>query len=215
MIKVAHLPGEKQVIDQGLAYTNQIFAQIGLQSLSYQSDVAWAFFEYLEQNVKYREVILTGVINMPASLTWKNTRTLVFRAPASEFDQWRPCFDIIRSSIKFNWEWFLQEAQGQRERAEIIRKVYDECRRIDQEIMQKGQINREEIMNDNYLVLTEQEEYVNPHTGDIELDTDAYKYRWTTPDGDRYYTNREDENPNHFLHQSGYKRTEIRKRSSE
>jgi len=214
VIKTTKLPGEKQAIDTGLAYANQLLTQIGLQALSFQSDAAGAVYEYTEDGTKYREILLTGMVNMPAALTWKNTRSIVFRAPVENFDKWRPTLDIIRSSIVFNMEWFLKESKGQRERAEIVQKVYEECRRIDQEIMQKTTVNREEIMNDNYLVLTGQEEYTNPHTGKTEIDTDEYKYRWKTSEGDVYYTNREDENPNRFLNNSGYKRTKIQKRKN-
>jgi len=76
-------------------------------------------------------------------------------------------------------------------------------------------INREEIMNDNFLVLTGQEEYLNPHTGEVETDTNASKDQWKTPQGDIYYTNQEDEDPNIFLHQTGFKRTNVRKRRNE
>jgi hypothetical protein len=123
--------------------------------------------------------------------------------------------DIMRFSIRFNTAWILKEAGGQRERANIVRKVFDEVRRIDQEIINKTSINREEIMNDNFLVLTGQEEYVNPHTNKIETGTDAYQYRWTTSGGDVYYTNNEDENPNHFFNNTDYKRTPVRKRRNE
>jgi len=214
-LKVVRLPGEKQAIDKGLSYTNQLLAQIGLQSMSFKSDVAAGVFEYVEDNIHFREIILTGIIDMPAALTWKNTRTLVFRAPADQFDQWRPIMDIIRFSIKFNQKWFLKESQGQQERVNIVMKVYDEIRQIDQEIIKKTTVNRGEIMNDNFLVLTEQEEYVNPHTGKVEVDTEAYKFRWVTSGGDIYYTNREDENPNLFLQQTDYKLTSVRKRKNE
>lgn len=214
-LKVTPLPGEKQSIDKGLAYLNQLLYQIGLQALSYQSEAAGAVYEYSENDVQYREILLTGIINMPAALTWKNTRTIAFRAPVKDFENWRPVMDIIRFSVRFSPRWFLKESEGQEERARIIQKVYEEIRRIDQEIIQKTTINREEIMNDNFLVLTEQEEYVNPHSGEIEVDTDAYKYRWETPSGDLYYTNREDENPNIFLTRTDYKRTPMRKRRNE
>ena len=214
-LKIIRLPGEKQAIDRGLAYTNQLLSQIGLQSLSFKSDAAGALFEYIEDGIHYREVLLTGIIDMPAALTWKNTRTLTFRAPVKHFIRWRPVMDIMRSSVRFNLQWFTKESKGQRERAKIVMKIYEEMRRIDQEIINKTTINREEIMNDNFLVLTEQEEYVNPHTGEVEVDTDAYKYRWKTDGGDVYYTNREDENPNLFLQRTDYKRTPIRKRKNE
>jgi hypothetical protein len=94
-------------------------------------------------------------------------------------------------------------------------KVYEEIRRIDQQILKKTSVNREEIMNDNFLVFTEQEEFVNPYTGDVEVDTDAYEFRWITPGGDIYYTNREDENPNIFLQRTDYERSPVRKRRNE
>jgi hypothetical protein len=214
-LKICRLPGEIKAMDQGLAFTNQLLAQIGLQSMSYQSDAAGATFEYIEDGVTYREIIVAGIINMPAALTWKNTRTLSFRAPAAQFENWRPVMDIMRFSIQFNPTWILKECEGQRERADIVTKVYEEMRRIDREMLTKTTVNREEIMNDNFLVLTEQEEFVNPHTGEVEIDTDAYQYRWTTPDGDIYYTNREDEDPNHFMQRTDYKQSPVRKRRNE
>lgn len=214
-LKIKRLPGEIQALDRSLAYTNQLFAQIGLQSLSYKSDAAGGLFEYIENGIRYHEIIMTGIINMPAALTWKNTRTLAFRAPADQFEQWRPVMDIMRFSVRFNPQWIIKECEGQRERANIVLKVYDEIRRIDQEIIKRTTINREEIMNDNFLVLTEQEEFVNPHTGQVEVDTDAYKFRWITPGGDIYYTNRDDENPNTFLQRGDYKRSLVRKRRNE
>lgn len=212
-LKLRRLAGEKQALDQGMAYMNQMLNSIGLQSS--QSDVAGGVFEYMEGNTMYREVILSAVLNMPAALTWKNTRTLAFRAPAQEFDQWRPAMDIIRFSIHFNLNWLRKEFQGQDQLARKAAKAFREMNRIDQEIVQKSNVNRSEIMNDNFLALTGQEDFVNPRTGDIETDTDAYRYRWKTSGGDMYYTNNEHEDPNIFLHQTGFERTPIRKRKNE
>jgi hypothetical protein len=192
-----------------------MLAQVGLGGQTFRCDAAGAVYDYTEEGTAYREVMVTGILDMRAAMTWKNTRTLAFRAPAAQFDHFRPIMDVMRSSIRFNPQWILKEAQGQKERARIVMKVYDEIRRIDQEIASRTNINREEIMNDNYLVLTEQEEYVNPHSGKVEVDTDAYRYRWKTPSGDVYFTNNEDDNPNTFLHQTGYERTQIRKRRNE
>lgn len=72
------------------------------------------------------------------------------------------------------------KAQGQRERVQIVQKVYQEMQRIDRKIMRRTTVNREEIMNDNFLVLAGQEEFVNPYTGKVETDMDAYRYRWST-----------------------------------
>ena len=42
-----------------------------------------------------------------------------------------------------------------------------------------------------------------------------HKYRWVMPGGERYCTNREDENPNRFLQRTDYPRTPVRKRKNE
>jgi hypothetical protein len=213
ILRIQRLAGEKQALDHGLAQMNRILNSIGLQST--QSDVAGGLFEYMEGNIKYREIILSAVLNMPAAFIWKNTRTIAFRAPIQEFDHWRATMDIIRFSVRFNLNWLRKEFQGQNELAQKAANVFREMNRIDQEIAQKSNINRSEIMNDNFLVLTGQEEFVNPHTGDVETDTDAYKYRWKTQGGDIYYTNNSNEDPNDFLHPLEFKRTPIRKRKNE
>ena len=215
IVKITSLPGEKASLDRSLAYLNQLLIQIGLSGMSFQSDAAGAVFEYREGPQRFTEVMLTGIVDMRAAMTWKNTRTLAFRAPTEQFERWRPVMDIIRFSVRFNPTWVLKEMQGQQQRAKIVQKFYEEMRRIDHEIALKTSVNREEIMNDNFLVLTEQEEYVNPHTGEVEVDTDAFRFRWETPGGDIYYTNREDENPNTFLKRTDYKLTPVRKRRNE
>ena len=214
VLKRQRLPGEIQSMNRGLAYTNQLLSQIGGAQMTFQCDAAGGVFEYTESGVRYREVILTGIVDMRAAMTWKNTRTLAFRAPAGQFERWRPVMDIMRFSIRFNPQWILREMKGQRERAKIVMRVFDEIRRIDREIVSRTTINRREIMNDNFLVLTGQEEFVNPHTNQVEMDTDAFRYRWSTPGGDVYYTNKE-EDPNIFMQRTDYKLTPIRKRRNE
>ena len=214
-LSIHRLPGEIESLNHGLSYTNQLLTQIGLGAQTFQCDAAGAVYDYTEDGIAYREVMVTGIVDMRAALTWKNTRTLAFRAPAAEFERWRAIMDVMRFSVQFNPQWVVKEAKGQQERARIVIKVFDEIRRIDQEIVSRTTINREEIMNDNFLVLTGQEEYVNPHTGQVEMDTDAYRYRWKTPGGDIYYTNQEDENPNTFLQRGDYERTQVRKRRNE
>jgi len=191
IVKINRLSGEIKSMNRGLAYTNQLLTRIGLGGMTFQCDAAGAVYEYTEDGTTYREVMLTGIVDMRAAM------------------------DVMRFSIKFNPQWVLKEAEGQRERARIVIQVFDESQRIDREIVSHTTINREEIMNDNFLVLTGQEEYVKPHTKKIEVATDAFRYRWTTPGGDVYYTNREDEDPNHFLQRSDYSDTPVRKRRNE
>lgn len=211
IVAVKRLPGEIKSMNAGMAYMNNLLAQLGMAEMRFEADAAACVVEYNEGAVRYREVILSGIVNMRGALSWKNTRTLSFRAPLTQFDSWKPAMDIMRNSIRFNTAWFVREAQGQKERADIVRKTYEEIQRIDREIVRNSSMTRSKIMNDNYLVLTGQEEYVNPHTGKKELDTSAYKYRWVNPGGDIYYSDQEGENPNHVLNRSGYKLTPAKK----
>jgi hypothetical protein len=204
------LPGEIQSMQRGQAYTNGLLRQVGGDQMAFQHDAAGATIEYTEGGVRYREVLLTGIVDMRAALTWKNTRTLAFRAPAAEWNRWRSVMDIMRSSLRFNPTWILKESEGQQQRADFAVKVLQEMNRIDQEIAARTRHNNAEIMNDNYLVLTGQEEYVNPFTKEIEVDTNEFKYRWITPGGDRYYTNQEGEDPNRFMQRGDYQLTPVR-----
>lgn len=210
-VTIKRLPGEIRSMDTGMAYMNNLLAQLGMSEMRFESDAAAAMVDYNEGSVRYREVYLSGIVNMRGAYSWKNTRTLSFRAPLAQFDTWKPTLDIMRNSITFNMNWFIKEAQGQRERADIVRKTYEEIQRIDREIAKNTTMTRSKIMNDHYLVLTGQDEYVNPHTGKTELDTNAYKYRWVNPGGDVYYSDTENENPNHILGRSGYKITAAKK----
>jgi hypothetical protein len=215
LLEIRALPGEKDAMDRGMAFTNRLLAGIGGAGFAFQSDAAGATVEYTEGGVRYREALLAGVVDMRAAQTWKNTRTLAFRAPADEWDRWRAVADVIRSSVRFTPEWVLRESEGQRDRADIAIRVFDEMRRIDGEILRRTAVNRSEIMNDNFLVLTGQEEFVNPFTGEIEIDTGEYRYRWESPGGDRYYSNRESDDPNRILQRADFKPTPVRPRRNE
>jgi hypothetical protein len=214
-VEIRQLPWEIDALRRANEYTNRLLMQIGGQTMTIQVDAAAAVLDYTEGGVQYRQIMATGVVNNPAAMTWNNTRTLEFRAPAAEFDQWRSVMDVMRFSVRFNPQWVLKESQNQQAQADFIMKVFNEVNRIDQEILAKTSTNREEIMNDNFLVLTGQEEYVNPHTGQTEVDTGFYKYRWKTDGGDVYYTNNEDDNPNTFMQRTDYQRTPVRKRRNE
>ncbi|NTV46720.1 MAG: hypothetical protein HGB11_09455, partial [Chlorobiales bacterium] len=109
-LAIKQLPGEIEVLEKANAYTNSVLAQLGGSGMMFRHDAAGAIIEYTEAGTRYREALLTGIVNMQAAFTWKNTRTLLFRAPVNEFDKWRAAMDIIRFSVRFNPEWVLKEA---------------------------------------------------------------------------------------------------------
>jgi len=213
--QVRRLPGEIRALEAGLAALNRQLAAVGLGGQSCRADAAGGVFDYEEDGRRYREVLVAGVVDTPAALSWKSTRTLAFRAPADEFEALRAVFDVMRASIRFEEAWVLAESQGQRERARIVLDVQREVRRVDDEILARARVDREELMNDQYLVLTGQEEYVDPHSGETIVDTGAWRCRWQTAGGDVFYTDREDEDPNVLLSRTGWQRTPVRKRANE
>lgn len=65
-----------------------------------------------------------------------------------------------------------------------------------------------------YLILTEQEEYINPYTNKTEIGTNQWQHRWQNNLGEIIYTDDENYNPNHDpgLQVTGFKRSVVRKR---
>ncbi len=118
--------------------------------------------------------------------------------------------DVMRASIRFRAPWILKEARNQREQADFVMNVFDEMNRIDREIATRSSATRSEIMNENYLVLTGQEEYVDPETGEVEVDTNAFHHRWTTPGGGAFFTDDEDANPNDLLDRSDFRWSRVK-----
>ena len=80
--------------------------------------------------------------------------------------------------------------------------------------MEHRQRTNAEIQNDGYLTMMELEEYVNPHTGEPELGSNQWEHRWVTEDGEEFYSDNEDDDPNvsSVLNRSDWKRTKVRPR---
>jgi len=92
-----------------------------------------------------------------------------------------------------------------------------EMQRIGREITEHRQKTNAEIHNDMFLTLTDQEEYVNPYTNQIEVGSNQWRHRWINESGDVIYTDDESYNPNVDinLNRSDFKRTPVRKRFPE
>jgi len=86
--------------------------------------------------------------------------------------------------------------------------------RIEKEIVGHRQKSISEIHNDMFLMLTDQEEYINPHTKKVEMGSNQWNTRWENENGDVIYTSDENYRPNQDIHlnRSDYKRSVIRKR---
>ncbi|MDY7109410.1 MAG: Ig-like domain-containing protein [Planctomycetota bacterium] len=213
-LEVRKVPELVRVYREACGDTNTMLTQIGGPQAAMSFDAAGALVEYTEDGVRYRELLVTAIVDMPAAFIWGNKDTLAFRAPATEFERWRPVLDIMRYSVQLNPRWVMAEAGGQRERCDIVLETQREIHRISREIAENRRRTNEEINYENYLVLTGQEDFVNPYTNEVERDTNEYRYRWVTPDGHYYFTNREDDDPNLHMpfNHDDFKRTPVRPR---
>ncbi|MCP3915505.1 MAG: hypothetical protein GY711_08125 [bacterium] len=104
--------------------------------------------------------------------------------------------------------------EGHRERARVVLDVQRHVNRLAREIAASRAHRTAETHNENYLVLTGQEEFTNPHTGEVELDTNNWEHRWVTPDGSVYLTDDEDRDPNvlRVANRDDFQRSPVRKR---
>ena len=197
---------------RALGPVNNTLMQTGLAPINV--DAAKLVVEYSEGGRTYREESATAIVDFTgAALMWNNSRTYVFRAPVEEFDRWRRILAISHNSIKIDPRWLAGELKGQDERSRQVVKTMHEIQRIESEITANRRKTNEAIMEENYLMLTGQEDYVNPHTGEVERDTSDYQYRWAAPNGDMVYSNDMNFDPNKLPDvQSNFELSRVRPR---
>jgi hypothetical protein len=193
--------------------TNANTAALGKPPMTFTAGgLVW---EYRENGVEYREAAFTAIYDWrAASGLWGNQFTFHMRTPAAEADDWKPLLDSIRQSIEFNPEWVAayQKALGQRGADAVNTMRY--LARVDREIYEHRAKTNAEIRHEDYLLLTGQEEYVNPYTKKAEQDTSAHPYRWTNAKGDRLYSDKSEFDPNRdpAFDRDEWKLTPIRQR---
>lgn len=179
-------------------------------------DAAILKFEYMENGKKFEEWMVSIIENwgqLGAGM-WGNKETFLIRAEIGKMKNWEPIFSEIQNSVKINIKWLIGEIKGQITRSEIALNTQKEIEKIGREISSHRQKTNSEIHNDMFLTLTEQEEYINPYTNEIEVGTDKWKHRWINESGDIIYTDDKDYDPNIDinLNQPDFKRSKIRKR---
>jgi len=183
---------------------------------TFSYDAALMTVTYRENGVNYEEKMVTVIENwgqLGAGM-WGNKETFIVRTPKGKFSKWEPVFSIIQNSVKLNFKWLAGEMRGQQYRTGVVREVQRQTQDIERQITQHRQKTNAEINNDMFLTLTEQEEYVNPYTKEVEMGSNQWKHRWINESGDVIYTDKESYDPNTDIHlnRSDYKRTAIRKR---
>ncbi|MCW8848870.1 MAG: hypothetical protein OQJ81_02745 [Melioribacteraceae bacterium] len=204
----------KKLDDIARNYGQRVKQVMPYSTMSY--DAAIVKLEYLENGKPFEEWMISIIENwgqLGAGM-WGNKETFLIRAGVGEMKKWEPIFSVIQKSVKINLQWLLGELKGQITRSEIALNTQKEIEKIGREINTHRQKTNSEIHNDMFLTLTEQEEYVNPYTNEIEVGTNQWKYRWVNESGDVIYTENEDYDPNTDiqLNRSDYKRSKVRER---
>ena len=189
------LPKLVQTVRRMSEPLNRTIAQLGMRPPEYYAGLV--IIEYNEGETRFKELIYTLLVDGRASMgVWYNDLTTAMRAPAAEADRWKPVIDIMANSVQMNPRWIAGELKGQGERTEIVRKLMNDIARIDREIAAHRDKTRSEIMTDNYLTLTDQNDYKNPYTGKVERDASNWKQRWVNSSGEYIYSNNTGYDPN-------------------
>lgn len=187
-------------------------------------------WDYVENGIHYREggCVVLEALGMLGAGMWSNKETILWRAPEDEFAAWDAVFDHIIASATPNPRWVVQEQANQQmlsrsfmqaqyaeqERARRQLEFQRSMQEMAQDIVEHRRQTYAEIRNDAYLMMTNQEEYINPYTREPEIGSNQWQYRWVTAAGDEYYTDHEGDDPNQLdgLNQATWERTPVRPR---
>jgi hypothetical protein len=145
---------------------------------------------------------------------WTNEHTIQFRAPMNEFEAWKPALDVIHNSIELNPQWIAAVTRAMDQRAKMALDTQRYINKVANEIVENRRRTHAEIRYENYLFITGQDEYINPFTKKVELDTSAYRHRWMNNHGDILYTDESTYDPQEHEKRPNYewKKTPVRPR---
>ncbi|MGA2439498.1 MAG: hypothetical protein ABSH08_00945 [Tepidisphaeraceae bacterium] len=189
------LPKLAEVYAKCFTSANTALSQIGLPPI--QVTAAAMVVRYSEGGVTFKEALWAVLAdNRGAAGQWCNQSTVLLRAPWDQADQCKPVLEIILRSIRIDLKWLANELKTAGENAKIALATQREIERLNDEIFRSREETNEQIQHDKYLMLTDQDEYVNPYTNEVETDTNTYRHRWVTENGDVLYDDNDSYNPN-------------------
>jgi hypothetical protein len=168
--------------------------------------------EYTEGGQRYRESVRTTIAdNRGGAFQWSNENTVMLRAPAAEFDAWKPVLDTIQLSQQPNPSWLASVARAVGQRAKGAMETQQYINRVANEIVENRRQTNADIRHENWLFISGQEEYKNPFTGEVERGTSAYRYRWENNQGEILYTDENSFDPSRYeeYNSKDWKRSEI------
>jgi len=181
----------------------------------FQYDAAAITCTYQEDGQTYQEWAATAIENAGqlAAGMWCNKETHSMRAPAGEFAPWFSLLTSVYRSVEINPAWLQQEQQRQgiltnsfrqaqqaeQYRAQKALETQRYLQQVDREIAEHRSRTQAEIRNDHYLTITNQEEYLNPITGQPDLGSNQWNCRWVNPNGDVFYSDQDGTTPTNWM----------------
>ncbi len=185
------------------------------QGWPYFADAALVTVSYTEGGTRYKELLFVAVegYSFQENGLWSNPLTVAARAPEAEYDAYGPVAKAVYNSFALNPIWLQAEMKGQADRSAIVTDTLRDISRVDAEISKNRAETMSKINDQEYLTLTGQERYINPHTGKKELGSNEWKYRWVNASGEPIYTDDGNWDPNldPNLHLQGYKRSPVKR----
>ncbi len=182
----------------GLAKHYRDRAAANPASGTYRFDAGLLAVTYDEGGVHFKEKLVAVIEDTGQAMlgTWMNRETLTVRAPATEFDKAVPLFEVIQTSLQGNPAWVVGEQRGAAQRAANALETQRYIQNVARQIVENRQKTNAEIRHSMWLFMTAQEEYVNPHTGELEQGSNQWKHRWVNGKGDIVYTDDPKYDPN-------------------
>ncbi|MCX6634118.1 MAG: hypothetical protein NT090_03360 [Acidobacteria bacterium] len=121
---------------------------------------------------------------------------------------------MVQASIRLNPAWIDGERRGSAQRAANARATQQYIQQRSSEIVENRRQANAEIAHGMWRNMTNQEDYVNPHTGEPEYGSNQYKHRWQSANGDVIYTDDPKYDPNwdQSVKRTDYKRSQPRPR---
>jgi len=145
---------------------------------------------YDEGGIRFREkmvAVIEAVMGQGMGM-WTNRATTTVRAPDAEFERAQRLLALIEGSIQGNPQWVSGENRGAAQRAQNARETQRYLQDQSRQMLDEKRQTHAEMRHDSWLFLTGQEDYVNPHTGQVEQGSNQYKRRWINGSGDVIYT---------------------------
>jgi hypothetical protein len=162
-------------------------------------DAAHVTVSYIQANITYKEQLSCVIENLGqvGSGMWQNRQTVCARAPFDEFAAWEKVGAMIYGSVRFDQQWLARAAQATQQRTANAQATQRYIQEIDRQIVEHRQNTNAEIRHGGYLLVTGQEDYINPYSGETEIRPDGWKHHWQNSAGEVVVSNTGDYDPNH------------------